>query len=191
MAIMDPDDSPLGAAFVSIVCNPDEEIRQYTGPADADGSRSVTFFCENAAGDEREVTGYYVLLRIGVFTVPFISGLTIVIKTSTGMAKRKANEIVGQVWSQVDDESDGQIRFESRGQPPSMKEVTDLMGHVIEGQKENLAKMGVSHDDSYDDEDDDDLSEKLRELKETFDQGLINKDEYEALRHEILRRFRR
>ena len=189
MAIMDPDDSPLGAAFVSIVCNPDEVIRSYSGPADSDGSRSVTFFCENASGDEREVTGYYVLLMIGVFAVPFVSGLTIVISTSNRMAKRKANEIVGQVWSQVDDGPEKRIQFESQGQPQSMKEVTDLLGHVMEGQKENLAKMGVSHNKDYDGDDDDDLSDKLRELKETFDQGLINKDEYEALRQEILRSF--
>jgi hypothetical protein len=106
MALQDPADSLLGGAFSSVICHSDEELSQYLGSEVSNEfgrntGRSLSFYCINSAGVERDVTLSYVMLMAGVFVVPFVFGMIITIITSTRMIRGKANQFIGQALSQT------------------------------------------------------------------------------------------
>ena len=80
VAFLAPADTPLGDVFADIACETTETLAREVGPERYDSfnnssSRSVTFYCQDAFGNQRDVTGTVVAIAVGMFLAMFLSGL--------------------------------------------------------------------------------------------------------------------
>lgn len=193
-------DNPATAEILeSLHCKQGETIVQHLGAYSysptSGGGRSVTYGCQIEPGQERDVTGPVVLTLIAGFTIPFLSGLFLLMfgifrsvwKFTRGItqgvtqyAMKSGTTFPNPVMESHVIDLRGNQNWDNADIPPQAKQVIDnLFG--------NMAQMGTTmaagNSTSVN------LSDKLAQLDEARNKGLINDIEYQQARKAILDNF--
>ncbi len=174
------DNASIDNALAVILCKPNERLeRDLYQRTDNDGtSYSMTPTCINSERQREDVTVKWVLIGGGAFVIPFLIGLFLTIWGAGRAAKRRIANSLGNPGYNV---------VNTSGMPASNMEFKDgvlkvggmqlKMDHL---NPENIkAQMGMSAGGG-------DLTEKLRQLQEAKDNGLISSSEYDRMRQKIL-----
>lgn len=211
-AAQNVNESPaLADLLTQAFCQPGERVEQtYSGIGSTSGSgfminnRYVYYYCINDAGGAREITGQVVTLIMTAFIGPLLLGILFIVWGSIGMARRatrrafaQLDSLGGAVITQAG--ADGQpvvIRtggaggrgvthtvvsvsgqtLDSANLPPETARMMQQLLDGLSGAGFNAAAMNSG----------DDLADRLEQLKEARDKGLISGDEYERVRQQIL-----
>jgi hypothetical protein len=195
IALSGPENPYMKQIFTPIVCEENEELVQWLGryiprSGSSGGGREMAFYCEDSEGEERDVTGSVVGIMAAGFAIPLILTIVLVIVGSTMAAtsrmKRLSQNVFGNtVWNTmgntqssmtVVDLRDGS--YQSGEIPPEKlaqaKQIMDSLGFGNAFPTTMGAAGGAS------------LAERLKQLDEARNQGLITQDEYERSRQSIL-----
>lgn len=129
---------------------------------------SPRYYCENEAGERRDVTNKAVLYGIVGFVVPFLGGLFLSIAGLTGIARKGVSSALDM--SRYTPGEDGTLRV--GGIPVRVSAAgTPSAGSSSAGASSAGSKTAA---------------EKLREIENLRAQNLITEDEYARLRAEVL-----
>jgi hypothetical protein len=141
-----------------LLCEPGQEIeRELYSQTDFDGTGySMNVSCIDNEGQRTDATGRWVLVGVLAFTAPFLIGLFGLIGGFTRMASKAAANAQSTVMSGAGIEKF--VSVSTSGASPMM------------------ATSGSGRS----------LSERLQEIQQAMDAGLISEGEYERLRKEVL-----
>lgn len=186
----------LIAAKNSLFCQPGEryveELSRFISGGDTQlAGRAVFMYCENSAGQQRDITAQAVTIIIGVFAVPFAIGLILliigIVMAFAGWTRRLASGgSVAGVPVTVYTNQPGQpqvhysttsVRLDDQQIPPEAAEIIKQVMGGLQASAQSF-QSGSSTDDS--------LVTKLRQLEEAREAGLISSIEYDRARQKIL-----
>lgn len=177
--------------------------------------RSLAFYCEDNEGQQREVTGQAMGMMAAGFAVPFVVGLILTIWGLYGMMRRAAKRSFDQPNSYVPGFGSSSTVFNLGGDAPIgtptvitadsgpmtrtgtvvtvngkqvsagdlPPETAQLVNQLLGGM---TSMMGNTSQWTAAANQNDDLTDKLQQLQEARDKGLISAEEYERLRKAIL-----
>lgn len=156
--------------FTSFLCEPDEVLTSITRFAGTDDSSDL-YYCETEAGDRREVTGRIILIALTAFLIPFLSGMAMIFIGARRMQSQFTKQMLGSFTTQ-----DGQSITMQQGTIPAenMAQVQHVLGAMTG------SMTGASQQS---------LAERLQEIEDARQQGLLSKLEYEKAREAILDKF--
>lgn len=189
--------------FEPIYCGAGEQLtaKREVGPVrDADGSEgigySAYYTCTRANETTYDATGKAWLVTGGIFTLVLLLGIIFIISGSRGRAASQVQTMpYGSGSSPVrqtprraanDDIPSSGYKFDTSTTAP-VSAPDDLFNLPLEKPVEapmTVAATGLTASTMFD------LQEKLRQLEEAYDHHLINREEYERKRDEILRDFK-
>jgi hypothetical protein len=193
-----PENATVAELMDSLYCQPGEHIGQAFVSRSSSSLRlngqGVLFYCANDAGARRDVTGSVAVLIGGAFAVPFVLGLLTVILGANMAVRRKmrstlvGNSVVdttpffGQAASQPIRSGtvitiNGKTATQADLPPQAAKVLESLLGGFA-GTAMQAAIKGEGT-----------LPDKLEQLKEALDKGLITQAEHDRLRQAILDQF--
>lgn len=146
----------------TVVCQPGETVlRDQYQTQDSDGTGySMDVYCINAREQREDVTGKWFLISIGAFLLPFLVGLFSFIFASNRASKNVAVPTTG---FSVDPLS-GRVNLGSSSSP-------------ISGFNQSAVSFSAGKKS---------LSDRLKEIQDARDKGLITEEEYDRIRQEIL-----
>lgn len=168
-------------------CNEKEEFTMWMGSYqrygtfDEHGGYPVAWYCELPDGEQRDVSGRVVITMVVSFVVPFLLGLFMLMGSIGAMVRRGVSGLMGNVMRQgtigvqptVIDLRQGTTGYQNL--PPQTKQVIDSLrqGMMVQGTTMQTGQGGT-------------LTDRLRQLEDAFNQGLISKDEYDKARTALL-----
>ncbi len=187
------EDSPLTLQLVTALhCGEGEKATQELGSyiprsGTSSGGRPVWFYCINAEGIERDITAQGFFTMAGVFVIPFLTGLLMLIGGVTAAARAgtkqflQATQIQGATVTFRDPETlvTSQANLTPE-QQVRMEQAFNMLDKMMPGLKENLNVTTVQSTGSGD------LTTRLKQLEDARQQGLITQSEYDRLRQQIL-----
>jgi hypothetical protein len=146
------------------------------------GGTSVDFYC--VRGDEREDANMrFLLFVLGVIGVPVVM---LIVSLAGGRGNKRKNVMQPQSQTYVHNFSDGSGQMQVSVMQLDPSQVSSLDTSPIEmtpdGVKVNFGgtPMVVQHGDNLT------LTERLRQLQEAYDAGLLTREEFEKTRQQIL-----
>lgn len=150
-------DNPLVKnVMTTLYCNPGETFGQ-------SGVRRISTYCEDGAGNRRDMNTQSVLTSIIAFTAPFMLGLVLFSSGySAAIRKRQQPNVIS-----------GAAVMSADLSPETAQTVEQLLREM--DTMTNFPKG--------------DLADKLRQLQTARNQGLITADEFERVRKEILNKL--
>ncbi|MBZ0281964.1 MAG: SHOCT domain-containing protein [Anaerolineae bacterium] len=176
--------------------------------------RSLAFYCENNEGQQRDVTGQAIGMMVAGFAVPFVAGLLLTIWGVYGMMRRAAKRTFDQPADYMPGFGSSSTVFNMGGNNPvgtptvitadsgpmtrsgtvvtvNGKQVStgDLPPETARIVNQLLGGMSSMMGDASQwttATDQNDLTDKLQQLQEARDKGLISTEEYDRLRRTIL-----
>lgn len=186
--------------FEPIYCGAGEQLtaEREVGPVrDADGSEGMGFSayytCTRADETTYDATGKAWLVTGGIFTVVLLLGIMFIISGSRARASSQVQTMpYGSPARQTPrraasgDLPSSEYKFDTTSAAP-VSAPDDLFNLPLEKPVEapmTVAATGLTASTMFD------LQEKLRQLEEAYDHHLINREEYERKRDEILRDFK-
>jgi hypothetical protein len=188
--------------FEPIYCGAGEQLsaEREVGPTtDADGSEAMGYTayytCTRADETTYDATGKAWLVSGGVFTLALLLGIGFIISGSRARATAYAQSLPTGYSAQVrpttrrnasNDLPSSGYKFDTTTAAP-VSAPEDLFNLPLEKPVEapmTVAATGLTASTMFD------LQEKLRQLEEAYDHHLINREEYERKRDEILREFK-
>lgn len=182
------DNATIDTALAALLCKPNERLeRELYQTRDVDGTGySMTPYCVNSERQRENVTGKWALIGGGAFVVPFMIGLLLVIIGANTAVRQRAASVQGM--SNAFGGADYTF-VSTSGTPASGVEFKDGVLKVggMQIKMDNLnpdqikSQMGVFSTGGSGD-----LTDKLRQLQEAKDNGLISSSEYDRLREKIL-----
>jgi hypothetical protein len=202
----------VNTLLTGLVCKPGEQFSQEIGDTVANDfgrnrGQELAYYCINQVGGRRDVTEGVIFVAIGGFVIPLLMGIGLVIASIVGMVRgsqqRAAAAVVGNPASfggftnqpktpsatayEFDFSQPGQsatvITMNGQQVSPSdlpadtaqlVNQVLDNMGAMIGDAKVWTMTTAGS------------LTEKLQQLQDAKDKGLISQEEFDRLRQEIL-----
>ncbi len=180
--------------LTALLCQDNEIItRDQYSTTDSDGtSYSMDVYCTDRERQQRDVTGNWILIGVVSFVAPFLIGLFMFIGgVNRGAASSAANIAAVQLKGKTVQIPGGMSVSSFSASPSDQLEIKD--GVVRFGGMEIRpdAFTGDRIEDfmnqwKADAPGADTLTDKLRQLQDARDAGLINADEYTRLRQEIL-----
>lgn len=184
------DNTTVDTYLAVLLCKPNETlVREQYSFRDFDGrSYSMTPFCINSERQKEDVNLKWVIVGAGSFVIPFLIGLFLVIWGAASIARRQAAKLLKSI-----PDSHGGTGFTVSSASGSMPQGMDFRDGVLniggfqmkldgltpekiqalKAQMQTAAGSG-------------DLTEKLRQLQQARDNGLISSSEYDRLRQKIL-----
>jgi hypothetical protein len=169
IGVQGADNEFVNEQLTSLLCDPEERLTEVSSASNTGQGNNTTFYCEFSNGQRRDVTAGAVGIIAGAFLVPFLTGLFLVIGAGIGMAKRRVQE-----FTQTIDLRGGST---ANIPPEAMERLQEVFG-----------KLGMAFS-SMSDINQDDLTDRMEELKEALDKGLITQEEYESVRQRLLDNF--
>jgi hypothetical protein len=194
IALSGPENPWMARIFTPIVCEENEELVQWLGryiprSGSSSGGREVAYYCEGSEGEQRDVTVSVVGIMAAGFAIPLVVTILLFIVGSTMAAtsrmKRLSQNVFGNtVWNTMGNAQSSMTVVDLRdgsfqnGEIPSeklaqAKQILDSMG--FNGAFPTAMTGGGAS-----------LAERLKQLDEARNQGLITQDEYECSRQSIL-----
>jgi hypothetical protein len=161
-AVMPIDDVPgLEPILQTVLCERGETVeveRSSYSRRPGQVSYSANFYCVREAGTRRDVSGRVMLFGLILFIVPMLVGVLLIISGSISMKK-----------------------YRKRNDQANVISLLQGFGISVEDHGNNFGGMTPDAGESVS------LTERLKALKNAYDQGLITIEEYESKRKEILR----
>ena len=186
IGVQGADNEFVNEQLTSLLCESEERLTQVeTAGGRRDGGSSTTFYCEYSNGQRRDVTAGAVLAIGGAFTIPFLIGLFMVIGGAMRMAKNRMDEFT-QTIASVRTQDGGVQTIDLRNAraadipPETMKRLEEVFGRM------GVAFSAMSGDVKLNQ---DDLTDRMEELKEALDKNLITQEEYDTIRQKLLDNF--
>jgi len=178
----------------ALVCEPGEKYSEALGRSVYSGTESMgrEFFayCEGD-GSRREVTPQAFLVKAGMFAIPFVGGLLLFIVGIFVMTWRGTRSIMKQV---VTASSTGNPVVVTRSGQPVSRVI--INGKAVDQMPADIDQMlkGFFGDDFQAGstgniapaQGSGNLADRLRQVQEARDAGLISKEEFERVRQQIL-----
>ncbi len=202
--IQGPSNPSVANMLESLLCEPEETISEYSSLTfrGTGTSRTTIYYCEAPNGTQRDVTGPFILILFGGFGVPFVIGLIMTIITANISVRRRTRAFTelftrtgrrGGAVNIPGQASSNYTRTEVYNQaniPPETRQVLEqVFGNFdqVFDKLENAPAGTVITTSSGLGQPS--LADRLRQLDEARDQGLINADEYAKARAAILDNF--
>ncbi len=215
MFIADPSENSLAQQVqTALHCQPGETFVQELGRyidnfgTSSDG-RELTYYCEDAEGERRDVTGEGVITIMAGFAVPFVLGLLFLLWGIFAIfwkVMRKLSEnVVGTMGGGVMPSNQpqmfytdvsGQPRTTStsvytvNGQPMNAADIPpekmEQIQNVLKTFGMNVPQSGVMSTMNPNADAGANLVAQLKQLEDARNQNLITQEEYDRLRKEIL-----
>jgi putative oligomerization/nucleic acid binding protein len=207
-----PENALVANVMTALACQKGERFTQVLGGYvyDSDGGRgqSFTFYCQDEAGNQRDVTGQGILIGVGGYLLPFLTGLFLVIVGPIAMSRKRVKTVmstsIGFTPASTIVQTDpfgkpintGDFQARTAGQPVQSATVVTLGGkqmnladlppETAQLVQQMLGKLGSLADAGHIVVPGDDLTDKLEQLKEARDKNLITQEEYDRARKAIL-----
>lgn len=169
----------------SLVCDSGEKYVEVLGSVVRDGTRTLgrefSAFCEGD-GTRREVTPQAFAVKAAMFVVPFLLGLFLFLIAIFRITTRATRAFIGRavttnaVVATRPGQSVSRITINGQEVDQMPPEVDQLLKGMFG--ESFVAQNGGQNRAS--------LTDRLRQLQEARDAGLISKDEYERVRQQIL-----
>lgn len=191
--LQDPVGQPaLADLFKDLHCGPGETVRQTVSTGGGSlvtvNGRGVFYACVNDAGTARDITDK-VALTVGLsFAIPFTVSLLLFLSGIFGMVRGAARR-AARAAAGVD--AIGQPLVFQTGGPGRTATVVTIQGGDI-GQADlpqdaaHVVQQMLDSMGSFTPVRGGDLTDRLEEIKEALDKGLISQEEYDRLRRRIL-----
>jgi hypothetical protein len=181
--------------LAQILCRPGETVvrEQYTTSRRDGTGYSANIYCLNNENQRRDETGKWVIISAAAFVIPLLVGIFVL-----NLGRLRVHKVVFD--SNIDGSSipgvtftqfrtgiggaspiegleinEGSVKF--GGMEIRVDSLTPERVQALRQQMQSVVQNGASGGN---------LAEKLRQLQETRDAGLISSEEYEGLRKEIL-----
>lgn len=207
------DGSPTVQNLITVlVCKPGEQFVEERGDTVGDAfgrnrGQELAYYCANQVGGQRDVTEGVIFVAIGSLVIPLLLGVVFIISGIVGMvrgARRRAvSSVVGNPASFGGFDAQRKTPFVSTyefdfRQPGQSATVVTMNGKQISPSElpndtaqlvnEVLSNLGGIMDNAqtWTPTTGGSLTEKLQQLQDAKDKGLISQDEYDRLRQEIL-----
>jgi hypothetical protein len=192
------DNATIDNFLARVLCQPNETvIREQYSWSDYDGtSYSMNVYCQNLERQREDVTGKWAILGAGVFMVPFLIGLFMIIFT----ASRSATRIQQNALNSVFDMSSGKLKNSDNASGWTVSTFSDKiktndfgfsdgkfrMGGIevnmgLSPEHQKMIQQATNNANT--------LKDTLQQLQEAYDAGLLQEDEYQRLRQEAMDRF--
>lgn len=180
-----PSNNQVGSFFNNLVCEDNEEMVQRTGAYVGDygsstgltiNGRETAFYCEGLEGELRNVTGKTAMIIGGGFAGPLILGILLLIiglRQVTSNATRNVYNMGGVTPL-------GTPGVTVYGMSNQSYSRDNIPPEVLSKVNRALDDAGLSQISGGS------LSERLRQLEDAHNQGLINQSEYITMRQSIL-----
>jgi hypothetical protein len=184
------DNQTIDQYLTRLLCQPDEKLQRNmftTSREVGEVGYSMSPMCVDLEGQERDVSVTWGLLGVAGFLVPFILGLLLFIVGVSRAASRWQTAGGNEEALQRTLNAAGMTTTVVRG-TPTVQSNTYTTSDPAEIQA-LLKSFGLPADmlnTQTDQSGANSLSEKLRELQEARDSGLISEEEFQRLRQEIL-----
>jgi putative oligomerization/nucleic acid binding protein len=180
--VMGLSNSPQTTAISqSLVCKPGEKYVEELGSTVTEGTRTLgrEFFAYCVGDGRRDVTPQAFAVKAGMFAVPFVAGLLLFIFGIFVMTWRGSRAVMRQVISAAGSPVTPVIVTR---QPASKIVVNGQEVDAVPPEVDKILK-GMFGDTM---QNRGNLADRLRQLQEARDAGLISSDEYERVRQQIL-----
>lgn len=178
IAVFAVEDVPLVQdTLVGLYCEPSETSITHASRLSFSGTQNSTsvWFCDDGEGNEREITAQIGLTAAGAFVVPFLIGLFMIMYGAWSIQRN----FTRKVMSSVGIDNDMQI-YSMKGANLSNANLSPEQQAQAQKILQSLSKAsGVPANSST-------LAERLKQLEEARDQGLISSAEYQRTRQAIL-----
>jgi hypothetical protein len=211
--ISGPENKLVADVMTALACRSGERFTQvlggYSYNSDGTGGQSFSFYCQDEAGNQRDVTGQGILIGVGGYIVPFLTGLLLLIVGPIGMARRRMKTVmntnIGFTSTPTTAQTDpfgnpinardfqagtaaGQSVHSSTIVTLGGKQMNlaDLPPETAQLVQQMLGKLGSLADSGNIVVQGGDLTHKLQQLQEARDKNLITQEEYDHLRKAIL-----
>lgn len=187
------DNADVDTLLARVVCSPGETIirEQYT-TRDSDGTGySANLYCVDNENQRRDETARWIIISIIAFTVPLLASIFMFIWGAGQAARRMRTVVLNAGSSPIPGVSVTQFSTGTGSASPieglEIKEGSIKFGGMevrMDGltpeRVQSLRQQVQTHTGA------DNLTNKLRQLQEARDAGLISTEEYDQLRKEIL-----
>jgi hypothetical protein len=177
------DNEFVNEQLTSLLCDPEERLTEVSSASNTGQGNNTSFYCEFSNGQRRDVTAGAVGIIAGAFLVPFLTGLFLVIGAGMGMAKRRVQEFTQTIMSTIPQEGGGVQTIDLRG-----GSTANIPPEAMERLQEVFGKLGMAFS-TMGEMNRDDLTDRMEELKDALDKGLITPEEYESVRQRLLDNF--
>jgi|FLYN01.1.fsa_nt_gi hypothetical protein len=170
----------------ALFCNPNEQYVEVLGgyvtnSFGRNAGRSFSAFCEDAEGQQRDVTGRTFAIMGGAFAVPFLLGLLLAVGALVAMVNRgskRAGAVPASGFQPGERFTHASVITVNGQQVDSLPpEAAEVLQQVMSGFQATASQLASQQND---------LPGKLRQLQEARDAGLITEDEYNRVRQQIL-----
>ena len=165
--LLPPTNEPIGEFLTSFVCESGEDADM---TSNSSTNQDVFYYCVDAEGNRREVSGWVIGALTVLYLVPFLTGLFMTIYAANKLRQRKFDASLQEL---VDS---GQLT------PQSADIFKKSMG--MQGRFNPVIFAQAIAANSYGD-----LASRLKQLDDALDKGLLKKDEYDHARESLLRNF--
>jgi hypothetical protein len=192
------DNTTIDGLLAQVLCQPnDTVIREQYSRRDYDGtSYSMDIYCQNSERQREDVTGKWAILGAGLFTVPFLIGLFMIIFSSIRNGVRMQQTALGNVFM-VDT---GKLKNSDNANSWVVSSYSDKIKTSDFGFSDGKFRMGgieinmglsPEHEKMIQEATNKSstLKDTLQQLQEAYDAGLLQEDEYQRLRQEAMDRF--
>lgn len=165
--LIPPTNEPIGEFLTGFACKSSEDAQMIS---DSSTNQQLFYYCIDAEGNRREISGWVIGTLTALYLVPFLTGLFMTIYAANKLRQRKFDASIQEL---VDS---GQLS------PQSADILKKSMG--MQGRFNPAIFAQAIAANSYGD-----LSSRLKQLDEALDKGLVSKDEYDRAREGLLRNF--
>ncbi|MCI0713629.1 MAG: SHOCT domain-containing protein [Chloroflexi bacterium] len=163
--LVPPTNEPIGEFLAGFVCEANEDPQLIS---DSTTNQDLIYYCVDAAGNRRDISGWVIGALTVLYLVPFTAGLAMTIYAGTMLRRRQFEATLQHM---IDT---GQIS------PQSVDIMKGMMQRRFDPYAFAETITAASHGD---------LSSRLKQLDEALDKGLVSKDEYDRAREGLLRNF--
>lgn len=179
-SIMDLEDAaPLQTVMQQVFCQNGEVLtnKRYSSPAyDGGTNYSSDFFCVNAERQQRDVTGIITISGMMGFSALLTVGILMSIGAGMFASRKSTQAILPAIQNMA-----AQARVQRVYNVAGASSDTDIQSFLSNFGQGGAQALGLEGQES--------LKDKLKQLQESYDLGLIDKEEYDDARKRLLEKL--
>lgn len=172
------DNESLKSFYGSFLCGNDETmtvLRQNWSMANGEHGQSIVYLCENEAGEQRNISDSMIPIMVVGFGGLLLAGILMTTVAASKIKSTKQKNAFTYEGGTVNliDMNKEDVKIKRGDLDPEMQ---DMLRHVLS----NVTTATVQASGQND------LSDRLQQLKDAYNKNLITKEEYDRVRQAIL-----
>jgi hypothetical protein len=187
-AMIGMESEQFASFFEPYVCNSEESFAVILGPRtrdfDGDVSQSVNMVCQVNDANQRNVTGKVLLVVVGGFVGGLLLGIVLTIVGSFIAVRNQTKRFTGMMQSFNVQPGQANV-IDLRGKRGAMS-MNEVYGNIPPESAEMVQSVLQSITRAMGSMTGDTLAERLSQLEEARQQGLISQSEYDRIREALL-----